>query len=191
MERKRPVFARRPLQFPPRYPRSCAKTREPGYVSELIKHGGNHREPVTARFAVQESGNYAEARRGVQVMSMLRRGSGRDADPAGRLSHCGRQMWWSKPGKRRVMLHRKWLSRQVRMVGARDAHKRSMTAKTRFTKTGLPSTEPRKLTWSEAQGSRTMILSTQRYITPNIDVVLDRAKFEQSDATIICRRKEQ
>ena len=27
MERKRPVFARRPLQFPPRYPRSCAKTR--------------------------------------------------------------------------------------------------------------------------------------------------------------------
>ena len=27
VERKRPVFARRPLQFPPRYPRSCAKTR--------------------------------------------------------------------------------------------------------------------------------------------------------------------
>ena len=24
---KRPVFAKRPLQFPPRYPRSCAKTR--------------------------------------------------------------------------------------------------------------------------------------------------------------------
>ena len=27
MERKRPVFARKPLQFPPRNPRSCAKTR--------------------------------------------------------------------------------------------------------------------------------------------------------------------
>ena len=27
VERKRPVFARRPLQFPPRSPRSCAKTR--------------------------------------------------------------------------------------------------------------------------------------------------------------------
>ena len=27
MERKRPVIARRPLQFPPRDPRSCAKTR--------------------------------------------------------------------------------------------------------------------------------------------------------------------
>ena len=27
VERKRPVFVRRPLQFPPRHPRSCAKTR--------------------------------------------------------------------------------------------------------------------------------------------------------------------
>ena len=27
VERKRPVFARRPMQFPPRIPRSCAKTR--------------------------------------------------------------------------------------------------------------------------------------------------------------------
>ena len=27
VERNRPVFPRRPLQFPPRYPRSCAKTR--------------------------------------------------------------------------------------------------------------------------------------------------------------------
>ena len=27
VKRKRPVFARRPLQFPPRYPRSCAETR--------------------------------------------------------------------------------------------------------------------------------------------------------------------
>ena len=61
--------------------------------------------------------------------------------------------------KRRVILQRKWLWRQVRMVDGRYAHNRSMTVKTRFSKAELQAvhrTSLWKLTWSEDQGSRTM-----------------------------------
>ena len=41
-------------------------------VSELMKNGGNHREPVTARFVAQESGKLRrETRRSNPVMSLL------------------------------------------------------------------------------------------------------------------------
>ena len=41
VESKRPVLARRPLQFPPRYPRSCAKTEHTAATpSEPLLSGG-------------------------------------------------------------------------------------------------------------------------------------------------------
>ena len=52
-------------------------------------------------------------------------------------------------------------------------------------------TEPRTLTWSEAQGSRTMIDQNNNILQQNIDVVHDCTKFEQSDARRICIREKQ
>ena len=47
-------------------------------------------------------------------------------------------------------------------------------------------TDPRPLTWSEAQGSRKMIDQKQRYIKANFDAVHDCTNFEQSDARRNC-----
>ena len=76
--------------------------------------------------------NYAEGRRGKPDMSMLVAVT----EAAVALAEMQTQ-----PGdlsrKRWVILQRKWLWRQVRMVDGRYAHNSSMTVKTWFSKTGL------------------------------------------------------
>ena len=99
--------------------------------------------------------NYAEGRRGKPDVSMLVAVT----EAAVALVEMQTQLG-DLSIQRRVILQRKWLWRQVRMVDGRYAHNSSMTVKTRISKTGLQAvrrTSLWKLTGSEAQGGRTMI----------------------------------